>query len=215
MLEIGGTMRLAVFALLFVGLLTSCGSVDPLQLRFEAEYDWDRPGDATPEHNVWVIYPVWLADEDRPTVLRVVDEYVNSMQRAYPWSKDNISWDLFEVFIHNSWESFVSAPPPAWCRGWIYRYKIAVAWDVTRDEKGKLTGLSRQNCLTALPHEIMHAILRERYGAHGHELFKLEEIKEVIAQCKSESPTITIRPETDKGAFAYRYDPWTIPTYGE
>lgn len=208
------TSALAITALLFVGLLASCAPPDLLQQRLAAEYDWDRPGDATPQHNVWVIYPDWLATEDRSAVLNVVDAYVTSMHKAYPWCKDNIDWDRFEIFIHDSVDRFVSAPPPCWCGGWICGYDIAVCWGVTRS-KGVLSGLAVQNCLPSLPHEFMHAILRERYNAGGHELFELSRVKKAIAQAKAESPTITISPQTVADALAFRYNPWTIPGYRE
>lgn len=208
------TSVLVITTLLFVGLLVSCATTDFLQRRLAAEYDWDRTGGETPIHGLWVIYPVWLAVEDRPVVLRVVDAYVTSMQKAYPWSKDNISWGLFDIFIHDSTDSFVSAPPPVWCRGWICGYDIAVCWGVVRSG-GVISGLAVQDCLPALPHEFMHAILRERYDAYGHELFELSSVKKAISQCKSESPTIIISPQTVTDALEYRYDPWNVPGYRE
>jgi len=202
-----------VVALLFTGLLASCTPFDPYAPRLEREYDWDKPGEYTPVHRVWVIFPDWLVAGDRPEVLKVVDACVTSLRKHYPWSK-TMEWDAFNVYVHNNPGACVSAPPPCWCLGWMCGYDIVVCWGEVR-EGGRRVGIACRDCLPALAHEFMHTILQERFNSYGHELYDLSSVRDAIAAARAESPSVVLDVRSVTGALEYDYQPWTIPGYRE
>lgn len=205
---------LAYLTLLFI-IIGSCAAPS-WRDKFEEEFEWDKPYAVTEEFNVKVAYPKWLAKEDIPTVLRVVDHYIAALNHYYPWAAENFDYTRYTVWIHESLGGFVAGGRDwnVWARGWQIGKFLVVAWDYSYDFEGHPDGVGTRDILPALPHEYFHAIFQEQYGNAdpGHFLyFPNTDVQRAMAMSRMASPEVELSESTIEGAKRYIYFPWVVP----
>ena len=181
-----------------------CGSTD--DRAYAKEYDLDRPHGRTPM-GCKVIFPSWLAVEDRAKVVAGVHSYLTTISDNYPVGE--FYWSRLIIFIHDNMDWMVA--------GYSLRYKVYgwrsgrclyVAWMSE-------SGAPRVNDpFGVLPHELFHALLQAKYGDSDPthtKWFPKPEVQDVIKKARASAAPIVLSQESIKAAMAFKYIPWTEP----
>jgi len=170
-----------------------------------------------------VVFPEWLAEEDRPQVLRLIEAYVGTIDAAYQ-HKTWVPWEEYTLMLHPAIDHCVDCPrqsgiynkgfKPEWVHGFIHDKTIVVTWSPFRDALGNICGISERDALGVFPHELFHVIFRVQYGdpdAQHTRFFVLPEVQVAIAAAKASAPPIVFSQATQEALARYTYVPWAWP----
>jgi len=203
-------------------LAVSCPQEDSSPKGFDAEYDLSMPGGCT-TCGLHVVYPSWLAVEDRQQVLDLVDAYVTLMGEEYdlewmPWSK-------YTLFLHSAIDKCVDRPRwtgvvdvtyrPEWMHGFVFDTVAVATWSPERDQQGNTTGIRWRDALGVLPHELFHLVFWEQYGAHGRdqiEYYALDSVRSAVRHARDNAPLLAFSQQTLENLSHYVYTPWAWPS---
>jgi hypothetical protein len=188
--------------------------------RLAAEFNWNKYTEETPKHDIPVAFPTWLAREDRPKVLAMVDLYADKTIELYPWAGDNFDFSSYTVWIHDNPGGFVAGSPDSncWALGWQLGDICAVCWGLATDWRRYPVGPATQNILPALIHEWFHAIFQERYAwaDPGHYMYyPMPEVRHCLRTAQvffdNLAPPLMLSDESLWRALHYKYHPWIYP----
>jgi len=182
--------------------LASCTTLDAYreQARFEVEYSTDRPaGDLAGAGRL--IFPDWLAEEDRNLVLATAESYLAPLRTAFP----RAPWTRLEILVHPAYPFM--APFRDRVVGCRYGPLVVVSWARLKDGTPR-----EENPFAVLPHETLHWIAAttdrdSRDVAEGGTWMGTVRRLEALAQDQAEP--CPLGEASRAGGRGYKYEPWT------